>query len=343
MKSNSLLLKPNARSIHSLFDTESKPVAYVTFRFEIPFQLPFDDDKYIFSTKNDVGLICSEVIRKRIDNLKIYTSEVELILPLPRKLPLEMKTLFSTRLFDKGLEFLNLTIDALVLKHSYSEMRNLSLVNLPIFVQMNMFNSSVPSEESHRGGLFFVGNMPMNSKKLDKMSPQQMNELVGSIENLSHNPFSEIVRYQRLAMYDLNHGNYQESIIKLQTFIETMTFKLYKLMLLQEGLLASDITKKLKAGYKNILLKDNHFGKRMNEAGLLFDKDNPKSLTNKYWKNVYLLRNKSVHEGKRVSKQEASLAFETTKSYIDECVSVLLNHPVYSNINELEYLLMPRT
>lgn len=116
--------------------------------------------------------------------------------------------------------------------------------------------------------------------------------------------------HQRATAAATQRGDYTDCIVSLQTSVESMMFDLLRMLLVDRGKSASDIEARVsrELSYRSLLVKEiaNLLGGDWHLEG--------QGPVGRYWKGLYLLRNRVVHGGYQPSAREAE---EGRQIYLD--------------------------
>lgn len=343
MSNGSYLIESRAREIDRTFGTRWHPSAYISFQFDLPFELPFENEKFIVSFSEKAALISKRRNLIKPDTEEnIFYSRVEIIDIQLAALPSNISEELLTKSFDKCLEFLNKTIDSLSLVHKMQNIRNVSEHDLSPVIIAFIFKSTKIDEKKMYTKIFI---QPYSVNCLDtipSLNSNQMNDLVTFIDKQSSLDFSKMVRYHRKAIYDINHGLFQEGIIKLQTFVEMFVSKICKEMLIIHNNDTQYITNIIDGPYKNRLV--DHFGRYLSTATtpMLFDIEDSQSTAFDYWNDVYKMRNSIVHKGYAPTISDSTKAADSTKLFIDKCLKTINDDSILKNIPNIQLLVFDK-
>lgn len=343
MSNGSYLIENKAREINRIFGTRWHPSGYISFQFDLPFELPFENEKFIVSFSEKAALISKRrSLTKPDTEEKIFYSRVEIIDIQLSALPSDISEELLTVSFGKCLEFLNKTIDSLSLVHKIENIRNVSEHDLSPVIIAFIFKSIKIDEKRMHTKIFIQPYSANFLETIPSLNSNQMNELVGFINNQNSLDFSKMVRYHRKAIYDINHGLFQEGIIKLQTFVEMFVSKICKEMLIIHNKNTQYISNIIDGPYKNRLV--DHFGKYLSNATnpMLFDIDDPQSAAFDYWNHVYKMRNSIVHKGYSPTMSDSAEAATSTKLFIDKCLKTINADSKLKNIPNIQFLIFDK-
>jgi hypothetical protein len=313
-----------------------EPKGFIAIKYLLPFELPLENHtRTLFHYKNrDLAMITKnheyeKNVHKGI-TLPNLETEVEIVLFSYEYLTVEIKEERTHKAIDFTLEFLQRFLEMVMVKHETQGVYRIARQDLPYVIPVLLIRS--PNFKESAMEVNGILNMHFNKtpKHPKKLNSKQINTLIELVNDSDNSPFIDSVVYIRESKIFLETGNYKESVIHLQTSIETFMYTFYRLVLVNRDKLTKDKVKnKLGAGYKNIL--NDHLSKIFSEVGYIFkfeDKDDSSNLLNEYMTKVYSLRNKVVHEGYRCSENEANEAFYIGKNMLIDILEVINNTPL---------------
>lgn len=332
-------------------NTSKIPEGFIAVKYDLPFKLPFHAiERIMFQYENhDIAMITKAKIRdkemQRISPLlPIDYTETEIILFHYKHIIAEDAEDLMHQAIDFSLKFLQDFIDALIIKVNSPGLQRISRQDLPQAVPVSVIRSTSFKERSINSYLILNPHSNHVQESPKKLTTNQLNNFIGFVNGMSKqpNPFIPSVLYLRESKNQLLKGNYSTSVIYLQTAFETHIYTLFRLILTNKMKESKEqIENKLKAGYINIL-KDHLriFFEKINRKFNYDNVDNPKNILNGYKENVYLLRNKIVHEGYNCTEKEANQAFQIgekiLKRIIDEIDQSGLNGEIFLEHQEIE-------
>lgn len=309
-----------------------KPSGYLTFQFDLPFQLPLREGINLGSLSNKQMIIVKEKEFKFSNDIKKYYSRVEVVnfLIKPQKLELDDRVL--SRYFDLSIDFVNQVVDSILNFHMYKDIRNISRVNLSRNISCFYIKSSNINKNKNKYINFINPIFEESSISITKLSNQELQKVATYLEYKENELFLDAIRHNNQANYNLYQGFYNDAIIKLQTFFEIFLYKIGKLVMEHMGIESIKINKIIENGrFTNLL--DHQLKPFFEENGLNFDRKNESSSLYEYWNQIYLIRNRVIHEGVIISELEAKEAFKVADRFLKEMVNTIIN----SNFDKEKY------
>ncbi|MCA9765104.1 MAG: hypothetical protein KC455_01655 [Carnobacterium sp.] len=308
--------------------------------YNLPFRLPFDNHTrslYRYKGKDLAVIIHNHNSKQYIYRDMVIPdlrAEIEIVLFSYSYLSKEVEEEKMHYAINFTLEFLQHLIESLMVKYDSPGIHRISRQDLPPLIPVTSIRSSNFKESSiiRRGILNpHFHNIP---KEQSKLTSKEVNEFIGFVNESNKSPFINSVLYVRQSKNFLESGNYAMSVIHVQTAVEIFMYTLYRLILKNREKISKDkIENKLQAGYKNIL--NEHLKKYFEEVDYTFNFDfnsNPYILLNGYKRDVYLLRNKVIHEGYTCSEEEANRAFILCEEILKNTVNAIHSTTLKENV-----------
>lgn len=314
------------------------PKGFLTFQFDIPFQLPINDGQFIFSKKNQIALLYKQKELDVNENQISYFSQIEIVSVLLEDLGEFPSVRKHNEYFEKAFGYLNTVIQSIMIRYYYPEVRTLSLEDIPaVFLSFYSRKSKIRKEDFTPR--IFIAN-PEDSRflKPEPIPTDSLSNLVDLADSINDDKFVDALLYHRRAQYDFKHGRYQEAVIKANTFVEMSMYKFLTFIKKDSGETDQKIANILRCGYENIL-KD-HLKPFFESNGQVFDRTDASCKLYDYYNNTYLVRNKIVHEGQHFSFEESSKALTSATDIVKECVSTFQANPIDTNIFDFSYLIV---
>lgn len=316
--------------------------------YNLPFRLPFDN--HTRSLYRYKGKDLAVIIHNHNSEQHIYRNtvipdlraEIEIVLFFYSYLSKEVEEEKMHYAIDFTLEFLQHLIESLMVKYDSPGIHRISRQDLPPLIPVTSIRSSNFKESSiiRRGILNpHFHNIP---KEQSNLTSKEINELIKFVNESNKSPFIDSVLYVRQSKNLLESGSYAMSVIHIQTALELFMYTLYRLILKNREKIPEDkIENKLQAGYKNIL--NVHLKKYFEEVEYTFNFDynsDQSNLLNGYKRDVYLLRNKVVHEGYACSEEEANRAFNLCEEILKNILSAIHSTTLKDNVFKDEVVIL---
>lgn len=309
---------------------------FLTFQFDIPFQLPIEDGQFIYTKKNQTALLYKQEEISINESQTSYFSKVEIVTILLEDLgrvPLDEK---FHKYFDESLKYLNNIIQSIMLKYNYPEVRTLLIEDIPsVFLWFYTRNSKIRKQD-FTCGIYIAKAGDSRFEKPEPIPSGELSRLINLADDLDNNKFIDALLYQRRAAYDFNHGKYQEAVIKANTFVEMAMYSFLTFIKKDSGESDSSIDDILKCGFKNIL--DHHLKPFFESKEQTFDRKDSTCKLGEYWKNTYSIRNKIVHEGIHFSRQESEQALRCATELVKECTRTLKSNPIDPSVYDFSVI-----
>ncbi len=307
-----------------------KSKGFLTFQFEIPFQLPIEDGQFIYSKKHQNALLYQQRELKVNEYQTSYYSQVEIVNVLLEDLGMSPSYDKTSEYFDKAFDYLNSIIKSIMIKHHYPEVNTLSIEDIPgAFLSFYSRNYKIRKED-FTPRIFIAKLDDTRFIKPESIPKGLLKNVVTLADKISDDELIDILIYHRRAQYDFSHGKYQEAVIKANTFIEMAMSKFLIFIKQDSGVSEEKISNILNCGYDNIL-KD-HLKPFFERNGQIFDKENTSCKLYDYYEHTYYLRNKIVHEGQHFSRSESEKALECAINLFKECIATFKANPIDKSI-----------
>lgn len=308
-----------------------KPSGYLSFQFDLPFQLPVPKGINLGSTYAKKMIICREKYREIDENTKQYYSSIEIVSFLLKSSRLDFSDDLLSDYLNESIEFINNTIESILNYHQYTELREISRLDLPQYFPVFYLPSSIINENKIQTMVFVNKGYDNTLFPIPMLSVEQLEEVANFLENKTDEVFLSSARYHSRGRYDINHGYYQEGLIKLQTAMEIFLYNVAKFIMIHEGKDETKISNVMKwTNFKNLI--DQHLAPFFEKNGLPFGREKIGTTLNDYWKLVYLLRNEAVHEGKKISEEDALRALDVVNCLIKDMINTILKSDFKTSI-----------
>ncbi|EST90240.1 hypothetical protein [Vagococcus lutrae] len=286
-----------------------KPSSYIIVRFELPFQLPLDENGGIYSKKFRKGLKTKHIFGKsgNSDIEKVH-SNVDIINILVEPLTKVNEDYLISKAIDESLVFLNNIIKVLITRFKYENFILINRFDLPVGIPVWISNKSNFKEKDFSASLLVNIHFNEIRRSYDLLSAAERNELIGRLELAESNPFFDQAVLFSEGTNLLKSGDFNSGFLKIHSCTERLMYGMVKEKFIKENKPHEKIEKIAQIPYKNILVQ--HLGPYLSNGGLLFDIDNNNSIAYEYWENVYQIRNNIVHAGHRATENESRKAHE---------------------------------
>lgn len=223
-------------------------------------------------------------------------------------------------------------VDSILNFHKYKDIRNISRIDISKNILCFYINSSNINKNKIKCINFINPNFEESSFPIKKLNNQELQKVATYLEYKEKELFLDAIRYNNQANYSLYHGFYADAVIKLQTFFEIFLFKVGKLIMEHMEVESAKINNIIESGrFTNLL--DHQLKPFFEENGLNFDREKENSSLYEYWNQIYLIRNKIIHEGIIISELEAKEAFKVADRFLKEMVNTIIN----SNFDKEKY------
>lgn len=332
---NSFLLDSRVSELNPNFK-QYNAKAFISIRMELPFQLPFEDYRGIYSNKYRKGVI-NKIEHKMKNGKQIYYSVVEVINVLLKFPDNWNDKAFLNEIFDESLSFLNHVINNIRIMEDVPKLREITMIDLPVAVPIFFFEGAEIKERKQKTLLFMLHLDTFEYIDIHKFSRHKMDKLAGLVDVADSDKFRQALYFQRRAVIDYNNKIYFEAVIKLQTYVEMFMFQLGELIMIHKKYDKQKISNIQKGQFKNLVT--DHLKPFFERNGLSFGLETEGFELYDYWHDCYLLRNKIVHEGYIPSESEASRAFDVATTLISKCLKTIKKSDYNSDIYNLDYLI----
>ncbi|WP_303754141.1 hypothetical protein [Enterococcus sp. S86.2] len=247
-----------------------KPSGYLSFQFDLPFQLPVPKGINLGSTYAKKMIICREKYREINETTKQYYSSIEVVSFLLKSGRLDFSDDLLSDYLNDSIEFINNTIESILNYHQYTELREISRLDLPQHFPVFYLPSSIINENKIRTMMFVNKEYDNSLFPIPMLNVEQLEEVANFLENKTDEVFLSSTRYHSRGRYDIDHGYYQEGLIKLQTAMEIFLYTVTKFIMIHEGETKKKISNVMKrTNFKNLI--DQHLAPFFKKNGLSFD------------------------------------------------------------------------
>lgn len=284
--------------------TNFTPSSYIIVRFELPFQLPIGEEGGIYSKKYRKGLKVKHIYSKR-DNTDInkVSTNVDIINILVERITKKNEEELLREAINNSLKFLNNIIKILITSFKYEDFTLINRFDLPVGFPIWICTKPKFDEKNLEARLFLNFHFNKLEREHDLIFSKERDELVKKVEVMEENPFfDQAVSYAEGSNL-LKAGSFHSGFLKIHSCVERLMYSMVKEVFIKNGKPQKKIDNVTHMSYKNLL--KHYLGPYLTKNGLLFDIENKKSVAYEYWQEVYLVRNKIVHEGYNVNENEA--------------------------------------
>lgn len=227
-----------------------------------------------------------------------------------------------TACFERCLAQLNRLIRAysFVVEDTRVHAVNKEALDPVIFVE----RIDVPTGQRWGRGLFTLHwnyNTP-----IEEVAPEK-EELVYTVIHLqgTGHPFTRYREWLERAKHSrYRRGDYEEAILQLQTSVECLLSGLIRSIAVDEGRSESEIDDVIQDSTSFATIVTSLVPAKI---GGTWDISNSHAPAGRYWRDLYLLRNRLVHAGDPVTYYEVEAAFSAYKGLMDYVESRLLSRP----------------
>lgn len=276
-------------------------------RLRVPFYIPIADKQKLCVSFNDrdILLLTHQPIEGNGVNDK-YLSEFEVII---FNLDVLVDESYIDAAVDLSLAFINQFNERLKVVHNIRNVRLISRQDLDIYIPVRWYkNMSFNLKHIEDIGIVNIHNNHelTEGPPANLLNSKKINNLINFVEinNSSTDRYIKSIYYGNRALDLINKGEYDFGVISIQTSAEMFFVNLISTSLTYDN---EDHRRKkiITSGYKNILTAQVQ--PLFIKHGLVFDilSNNPSNLLLNYWDDIYILRNKIVHEGYRCTEDEA--------------------------------------
>ena len=304
---------------------------FIVVKYRLPFELPFKDNtRSVFKFKgynlaiiNQSKSVQNEDI-KGFNQIKYFT-ELDIVVISIDSITTDNEESKMHSAIDLTLDFLNILIISLQLKFHISGIKRISRLDLDQIIPVAIIKSTSFQDSSIN--LYGISNPHFNNiyVKQQPLNTIEIDTLIAFVNDYDKNIFNNAILYFRDASNLLDTGNFNKSVISIQTGVEIFMYTLLKQILITKGeKQKKQIENILKLGYKNIL--SDHLGRFFESEDVKFtfdEEENSINIINGYKKHVYMLRNKIVHEGYICKETHAVNAKEVVFNMIPKIIAAV--------------------
>ncbi|MBX0358952.1 hypothetical protein [Halobacillus sp. Nhm2S1] len=329
------------------------PKYIIQFGIVLPFYVPFKDNTNLtyklnnnelahfhFSAITSKDKIYSGAYIEEEFVIENKISRVEMTFITKNSLPESIiqeddKNDSLTDIFESLLRKLNIVIDSYRIKQQDYDIYNITKEMLDPTILYRVCDGKRFKEINT--GLFIL-----HSNKLDKhrdtLLPMDTSTIMDFIDVLDNeiNPFTYSIKLKLESQREFKIGDFRNSVITIQTSIESFLSNLYKVFLIDEGIEKGEATKKARdIRFKNLVTHQIEY-----RIGGDFDLEKSNTVISKWWSNTYLMRNNIVHDGYSPNFTETQSALHSGLDIYPYIVDLLSDTEVASKYpNLVEYII----
>ena len=292
-----------------------EPTSHIHFCFELPFIFPLKKQHinptiYLGEPKYAVGVCLNKQKKSECDGIARIITECEIIVStsIPFEELMDSKEQILNQGFDIGLEKLNELILGYQLYSKDEYVYQLETEMLPPVIFTKCVNAN--SSDVEELGLMVLHTNGDNPNK--KLEPEEFYDVQKYIDMLRNNsnPLLLSERLQLSARRSFRAGFFTEAIVLLQTSIEQFLRKSYKIMLEESGVPLKELEQALDIPFMRLIR--TYYSSKLN---FTWDIDDNTTPVGRWYKNVYELRNKVIHEGYLPDKTDIQSALDSALEF----------------------------
>lgn len=136
----------------------------------------------------------------------------------------------------------------------------------------------------------------------------------------NQHPMDDVILWRLRAEHHADFvGDYELALIALQTSMERRVFVIRALLMIDDGANSAAVTAANDDGFKSAF---NNLGHRL--QGGTWDATDTTKPVGRYWRDLYMLRNKIAHGGRSVTRDDAQQAFDAHRELQEDIERRLL-------------------
>ncbi len=288
----------------------------VKINFPLPFYIPIEEGNQIIHDYKDFATFkftCKKIKNdsyKSIAETEEFCTQIIMETYFHEKGKIEKEDLMRKATIN-SIIFLNNFLDSFRLVNNFNFIRNFTITDLPPIIEIEIAGEKINYVTSPT--TIVQDKIPLNIEQL-KITQSRLSAWD------SHKYFEVIDKFLSKGIYHLYSEEFLYAIVELQTSFESYIRLCHYLILNKQGVDEEKIEAAKEYPLKNTII--DHIGRALDED---FDFNNNAAI-NKWYENLYRLRNNIVHSGlSYISGEQAYDAYDALKIVVEYINNLMIS------------------